>query len=191
MSIINDFINDGAAPSAPRPAAPIDPTIRIVLFTDMVDHTLMMRRLGDEAGRAVLREHERITREMLRQHGGAEVKTDGDSFMASFTSPTKAVECAVALQQAFAAHNGAVAEPILIRAGLNIGEPIEENGDYFGSSVILAARIKDQASGGEILVPEALRHMLSGKKFVYADRGEVLLKGFGDPVRLYEVRWRE
>lgn len=191
MSIINDFINDGAAPSAPRPAAPIDPTVRIVLFTDMVDHTLMMRRLGDEAGRAVLREHERITREMLRQHGGAEVKTDGDSFMASFTSPTKAVECAVALQQAFAAHNGAVAEPILIRAGLNIGEPIEENGDYFGSSVILAARIKDQASGGEILVPEALRHMLSGKKFVYADRGEVLLKGFGDPVRLYEVHWRE
>jgi len=139
----------------------------------------------------VLREHERITREMLRQHGGAEVKTDGDGFMASFTSATKAVECAVALHKAFAAHNGAVTEPILIRAGLNVGEPIEEDGDYFGSAVILAARIKDQASGGEILVPEALRHMLSGKKFVYADRGEVLLKGFGDPVRLYEVRWRE
>ena len=111
--------------------------------------------------------------------------------MASFTSASNAIECAVALQRAFAAHNMSAQEPIMIRAGLNIGEPIEEGGDYFGSAVILAARIKDQAGGGEILVPEAVRHLLSGKRFVYADRGEVVLKGFEDPVRLYEVLWRE
>ena len=162
-----------------------------VLFTDIVGHTEMMQRLGDAKGRAVLREHERITRETLKQHGGAEVKTDGDSFMASFASVSSAVECGVALQRAFAEYSSAGDEPIVVRIGLNVGEPIEEEGDYFGSAVILGARIKDQAGGGEILVPEAVRHLLAGKDFLFADRGETALRGFEDPVRLYEVRWTE
>ena len=185
MGIDAAQVNASAAPSRDARAT------STILFTDLVDHTRMMQRLGDEAGRAVLREHERITRDVLSRHGGTEVKTDGDSFMASFTSATSGVECAVALQRAFAAHNASAAEPIHVRAGLNIGEPIEEGGDYFGSAVILAARIKDQAGAGEILVPEAVRHLLSGKNFVYADRGEVSLKGFEDAVRLYEVRWEQ
>jgi class 3 adenylate cyclase len=57
--------------------------------------------------------------------------------------------------------------------------------------VILAARIASQAGAGEILIPEPVRHLLSGKQFLFSDRGEVLLKGFEDAVRLYEVRWRE
>ena len=48
-----------------------------------------------------------------------------------------------------------------------------------------------EAGAGEILIPEPLRHLLSGKSYVYADRGEVALKGVEDAVRLYEVRRRE
>ena len=85
-----------------RPASTAQrPAVRTVLFTDLVGHTEMMPRLGDEKGRDVLREHERITREVLKANGGTEVKTMGDGFMASFGSVTKAVECAVALQRAF------------------------------------------------------------------------------------------
>ncbi len=162
--------------------------LRTILFTDLVGHTEMMRRLGDDGGRAVLREHERITRELLKQHGGAEVKTMGDGFMASFSSVTKAMDCAIALQRAFAAHEG---EPLHVRVGLNAGEPIEEDGDLFGSTVIMASRIAAKVDAGEILIPEPLRHLLSGKSYVYADRGETMLKGFEDAVRLYEVRWRD
>ncbi len=186
VSAIDVFLSD--APAQPAPSAG---AVHTILFTDIVGHTEMMQRLGDDAGRAVLREHERITRETLKQHGGTEVKTDGDSFMASFASVSAAVECAVALQRAFAQHSETTGEPIVVRMGLNVGEPIEEDGDFFGSAVILAARIKDQAGGGEILVPEAVRHLLSGKPFLFSDRGEVALRGFEDPVRLYEVRWRE
>jgi class 3 adenylate cyclase len=164
---------------------------RTVLFTDLVGHTEMMQRLGDERGRDVLREHERITRETLKQFGGAEVKTMGDGFLASFGSVTKAMDCAIALQRAFAAHSASMPEPLQVRVGLNAGEPIEEDGDLFGSTVILASRIAAKAGAGEILIPEPLRHLLSGKSYVYADRGETLLKGFEDAVRLYEVRWRE
>jgi class 3 adenylate cyclase/pimeloyl-ACP methyl ester carboxylesterase len=162
--------------------------LRTVLFTDVVGHTEMMRRLGDAKGREVLRQHERITRETLKQFGGVEVKTMGDGFMASFGSVTSAMECAIALQRAFAAREG---EPLQVRVGLNAGEPIEEDGDLFGSTVILASRVAAKANGGEILIPEPVRHLLSGKAFTFSDRGEHAMKGFDDAVRLFEVRWRE
>jgi len=161
---------------------------RAVLFTDLVGHTEMMSRLGDERGRDVLREHERITREVLAANGGTEVKTMGDGFMASFGSVTKAVQCAVALQQMFAEREG---ERLSVRVGLNAGEPIEEEGDLFGATVILASRIAANAGGGEILVADTVRGLCSGKGFLFADRGEFVAKGFEEPVRVYEVSWRD
>ncbi len=166
-------------------------SFRTVLFTDIVGHTEMMQRLGDERGRDVLREHERITRDLLKAHGGTEVKTMGDGFMASFGSVTKAMDCAIALQRAFAQHTESMPEPLHVRVGLNAGEPIEEDGDLFGSTVILASRIAAKAGAGEILVPDTVRGLLSGKGFVFGDRGEFVPKGFDEGVRLYDVRWRE
>jgi class 3 adenylate cyclase len=186
---VNEFLGGVAPDRAPTTDAPSAARggLRTILFTDLVGHTEMMRRLGDERGREVLREHERITRDLLKEYGGAEVKTMGDGFMASFGSVTKAMDCAISLQRAFAAHEG---EPLAVRVGLNAGEPIEEDGDLFGSTVIMASRIAAKAAAGEILIPEPLRHLLSGKSYVYADRGETMLKGFEDAVRLYEVRWQ-
>ncbi len=189
------FFAEGDAPAAATVSTShAESSVRTVLFTDLVGHTEMMQRLGDERGRDVLREHQRITRDLLKQYAGAEVKTMGDGFMASFGSVTKAMDCAIALQRAFDVWNtgdGAKASSLHVRVGLDAGEPIEEDGDLFGSTVILASRIAAKAGAGEIFIAEPLRHLLSGKSYVYADRGETLLKGFEDAVRLYEVRWRE
>jgi class 3 adenylate cyclase len=191
LQAIDDFLGEGAeSAAAPAEAAPPG-GLRTILFTDIVGHTAIMRRLGDEKGREVLREHERITREALKEHGGTEVKTMGDGFLASFSSVTRAVECAIALQQAFARHNETAAEPVHIRVGLNAGEPIEEEGDIFGETVILAARVAAKAEGGEILASLAVRELCAGKGFLFADRGETALRGFEDPVRLYQVGWGE
>ena len=187
--VINDFIDDGAERVA-RGQRAGPRSVQTVLFTDLVGHTELMQRLGDAPGRRVLREYERITREMLALFGGAELKTMGDGFMASFVSVSDAMDCAIALQRAFADFNASVPEPLQVRVGLNAGEPIEEGGDLFGASVIMASRVAAQAAGGEIMVPEPVRHLLSGKGYVYADRGEFLPKGFEDAVRLFEVRWR-
>jgi class 3 adenylate cyclase len=162
-------------------------TLQTVLFTDLVGHTEMMQRLGDDRGRDVLREHETVTREVLKANGGTEVKTMGDGFMASFGSVTKAVECAIALQRAFAERKG---EPLNVRVGLNAGEPIEEDGDLFGATVILASRIAAKAEGGEILVADTVRGLCSGKGFLFGDRGEFVAKGFDEAVRISEVSWR-
>jgi class 3 adenylate cyclase len=187
-ALLGDRGNEVQAAVAKVPAS-----FRTVLFTDLVGHTEMMSRLGDEAGRAVLREHETITRNVLKQHGGTEIKTMGDGFMASFGSVTRAVECAIALQRAFAEYNSQLSTPnsqLNVRVGLNAGEPIEEDGDLFGATVILASRIAAKAEGGEILVADTVRGLCSGKGFLFADRGDFVAKGFEDPVRVYEVSWR-
>ena len=194
LAAVDSFLGDRATPvGVAAPPTPVSPgAFRTILFTDIVGHTEMMQRLGDERGRDVLREHERITRDLLKQHSGAEVKTMGDGFMASFSSVTAAMDCAIALQRAFLRPLiSDLPAPVQIRIGLNAGEPIEEDGVLFGAPVILASRIAAKAAAGEILIPETLRHLMSGKSYVYADRGETMLKGFEDAVRLYEVRWNE
>jgi class 3 adenylate cyclase/pimeloyl-ACP methyl ester carboxylesterase len=219
LDAIEEFLGP---PGGEKPERAPDTAFRAVLFTDIVEHTRMMQRLGDERGRGVLREHERITREVLKAHGGTEVKTMGDGFMASFSSVTKAVECAIELQKAFDERNREVGaqqprdegdtreassvaaplrpapeplsharEPLQIRIGLNAGEPIEEEGDLFGATVTLAARIAARAEGAEILASMAVRELCAGKGFSFADRGDFVARGFEEPVRVFEVRWSE
>jgi class 3 adenylate cyclase len=154
-----------------------------------------MTRLGDVQGRAVLREHERITREALGAHGGQEVKAMGDGFLCSFSSAQRAVECAITLQRRFRdenpltfvdAFNGG---ELRLRVGLNAGEPIVESDDLFGTSVIAAARIAATAQGGQVLVANVVRELVAGKGFLFHDTGEHVLKGLEDAIRLWELRW--
>ncbi|HLA19581.1 MAG TPA: adenylate/guanylate cyclase domain-containing protein, partial [Dehalococcoidia bacterium] len=91
---------------------------------------------------------------------------------------------------------GAPTEAIRVRIGLNAGEPIAEDdpdgrGDLFGTAVIAAARIAAQAEGGEILVSNVVRELVAGKGFLFSSRGRTALRGFDDPVEVYEVRWQE
>jgi class 3 adenylate cyclase len=190
MDKISEFRREGL-PGTERGPATSSP-FRTVLFTDLADHTAMMQRLGDLKGREVLREHERITRETLAAYGGAEVKAMGDGFMASFGSAQSALECAIGLQRAFEAA-GVLAghEAVRLHIGVNAGEPIEEQDDLFGASVILASRVASKARGGQVLVTNVVRELVVGKGFVFADAGEFEIKGFEEPVRLYEVRWQE
>jgi class 3 adenylate cyclase/predicted esterase len=195
VSAIDGFLS---GLEGPRPRSLVREGLQSVLFTDVEGSTALTQRLGDAKAREVLREHERMTREALRAHGGAEVKTMGDGFMASFSSATRALECAIAMQRAFAEHNAQVGAqsaagrtPLHVRIGLNAGEPIAEDEDLFGTAVILAARIAARAEGGEILASNVVRELVAGKGFLFSDRGDVVLRGFEDPVRLYEVRWRE
>ena len=65
-----------------------------------------------------------------------------------------------------------------------------EEEDLFGTAVQLAARICAHAEPGQILAPIVVRELAAGKRFLFADLGETVLRGFEDPVRLYDVRWQ-
>jgi class 3 adenylate cyclase len=180
-----------------RPAAPIAPPIpdsvfasfRTIVFTDLEGHTKMMQRLGDERGRDVLRTYERLTRDVLRAHGGTELKALGDGFMASFPSATRALQFAAALQGGVAALAPVGAETLRVRVGVNAGEPIAEDNDLFGTAVILAARIAAAAAGGQVLVADVVRQLVAGKGLIFAERGAPLVAGFTEPVRIWEFLW--
>ncbi len=190
LDAIDEFLAEGEEGETESEGLSAD-IVHTILFTDMEGSTALTARLGDAKARELLREHERLVREALKAHGGSEVKTMGDGFMASFSSATKALECAIAMQRAFAQHNESAEEPILVRIGLNAGEPIAEDEDLFGTAVNLAARICAHAEAGQIIAPIVVRELAAGKQFLFADLGETELRGFEDPVRLYELRWRE
>jgi len=174
------------------PLARLEGSFQTILFTDMESSTADTQRLGDAAAHDFVRIHNTIVRDALRAHAGREVKHTGDGIMAAFASPSAAVSCAIAIQRAVARMNDAAEQAASrLKIGVNAGEPVAEDDDLFGTAVQLARRICDHASPEQILVPEGVRHLVAGKNFLFADRGDTVLRGFEDPVRLYEVRWRE
>jgi len=192
LRAIDEFV--GESEEAAAPAAPPRPGgLVTILFTDMEGSTTLTRRLGDAKAQELVRAHNAIVRDALKANGGSEIKHTGDGIMASFPSASRALECAIAIQRAFQDYNAQVggqhAAPLRIRIGLNAGEPITEEKDLFGTAVVLAARIAVKAEGGEILVSDIVRQVVAGKGFLLSDRGDTVLRGFEDPVRVYEVLW--
>ena len=172
-------------------AAP-DGTVTIV-FSDIEGYTPMIDRLGDVRGHEVLRIHNAIVRQQIAAHQGFEVKSEGDGFMIAFSSARRALNCAIAAQRAFAAHNQQHAEePIRVRIGLHTGEAIVEAEDFFGKTINLASRIAAQARGGEILVSSLLKQLTESAGDIDFDEGrEVELKGLSGAFRVHGVAWEE
>jgi class 3 adenylate cyclase len=171
---------------------PIDAGFRAIMFTDLKDSTLMTTLYGDAKALHLLHVHNALTRNSLKAHRGREVKHTGDGIMGSFASVPDGVECAIAIQKAFASYNKENPEaPLHLRIGLSAGEPIEEHGDLFGKTVQLAARLCAHAEPGGILVDQAVLNRWQRKEFPFSDLGEVTPKGFDHAVHVYEVNWAE
>jgi class 3 adenylate cyclase len=149
----------------------------------------MTERLGDARWIEILREHNTIFRTRLERHGGYEVKNQGDGFMLAFSDPAAALDCAVAVQRDFADREADSDDTIRVRMGMHVGEVIAEGGDFFGRSVILAARIAAQARGGEILISSALRDSCAEDSVAMDDGRELELKGLAGAHRVYSVDW--
>ena len=167
-----------------------DTAFRAILFTDLAGSTALTHELGDARALELMRTHNAIVREKLKAHLGREVKHTGDGFMACFTAVSNAVECAMAIQRAFDAHNSAnPGDAMEVRIGLSAGEPVAEDNDLFGATVQLAARLCAIAEPQQIVAPGVVRELCLGKKLPFKPQGERQLKGFDAPVLVYEVEW--
>jgi class 3 adenylate cyclase len=170
----------------------VDAGFRAIMFTDLKDSTRMTMLYGDAKALHLVHVHNALIRNCLNTCRGREIKHTGDGLMASFSSVPDALECAVAVQKAFAAYNQKHSEaPLFVRVGVSAGEPIEEHGDLFGKSVQLAARLCTHAEPGRILIDQLALDQSSGKKLPISDLGEVTLKGFDHAVRVYEIEWSQ
>jgi class 3 adenylate cyclase len=172
-------------------AAP-DGTVTI-LFSDIEGFTPIAERLGDRRAQELLSAHNRLLRQQIREYGGFEVKSQGDGFMIAFQSARRALQCAIAMQQAISADRAQHAEtPLRIRVGLHTGETIREADDFFGKTVILAARIAAHAQGGEILVSSLLKELTeSAGDLPFGEPRRVALKGLSGTYRIHPVAWSE
>ncbi|HZQ86716.1 MAG TPA: BTAD domain-containing putative transcriptional regulator [Acidimicrobiales bacterium] len=197
---------DWLVPESSRVVAPhpivVTPTVEqaslaggvvTLLFTDIVSSTALMSRLGDELFEEIRRAHFHMLREAVTEAGGSEVKNLGDGLMAVFPSAVDALSCAVAIQQAVARHNArSVDRQFAVRVGLHIGEPIREEADFFGMSVVIAKRLCDRAGGGEILASKLVADLVGSRGgFLFDDLGLLSLKGISDDIAACTVGWAQ
>jgi class 3 adenylate cyclase len=173
-----------------RALASLDGTVTM-MFSDIVESTALYEKLGDLRGSELIRTHNEIFRREVAAQRGYEVNTFGDSFMVAFSSVRRAVLCAIALQRAFAAYCESHPDlPIRVRIGLHVGEAVRESTDFFGKSVILAARISALAQGGQILVSSTLHDVAaSAGDLRFEPVGDRPLKGLAGTHRLFELVW--
>lgn len=155
--------------------------VATILFTDIVGSTVTARRLGDARWRDLLADHNKVVRAHLERHGGSEVVTTGDGFLALFDSTERAVHAALAMVA------GVTRLGIEIRAGLHTGELALEGGDVRGLAVHVAARVMALAGPGEVLVSWTTRDLLDTSTLVFEDRGSHELKGLPEPRPMFAV----
>jgi len=161
-----------------------------VMFTDMVGSTDMTQDRGDVAAQEIVRRHNTIVRMAISQFGGKEIKHTGDGIMASFDDATGAVDASIAIQRNVGSHNKARPDqPLQLRIGLNAGKPIQEENDIFGATVQLAARVCAATKPEQILCTESVQSRCRGRADVVQSVGSVPLKGFKDPIPLFEIKW--
>lgn len=174
------------APREPR-AAPADrePDTVVILIVDIVDSVPHTERLGDAAFRERARELDGLLRTHVRQHRGATVdgKLVGDGVLAIFPSARSAIACAMQC--------GALSASVELELhlGIHAGDVIRDAGNIYGGAVNIASRISAATKAGEILVSDTVRGLARTSAGVsFEDRGEYILKGIEEPMRLYTVR---
>ena len=163
------------------PEGPGERILATVLFTDIVDSTATMERIGDAAWRDVLATHNRLLREDLNVFRGREITTTGDGFLAIFDGATRAVRCGVAMTRS------AQRAGLAIRVGLHTGEVEMVGSNAGGLAVHAAARVMSFAGPGEVLVSSTTRDLLEGSGLILEDAGMHELKGLAGERRLLRV----
>ena len=160
-----------------------------LLYSDVEGHTAIIQALGDDRGRRVLREHERITREVIRGHRGTEVLARGDGFLVRFATAIDAIDAAADLQRRLADAAADLPIELRVRIGINAGEPIREGDELHGAAVKATQAIASHARGGEVLVSNVVRELAAGKGYAFVERGSFAISGLEEPVRIWEMRW--
>jgi class 3 adenylate cyclase len=159
----------------------VERVLATVLFTDIVGSTHRAAQLGDRRWRDVLERHDRVVRQELERFRGREVDNAGDGFLATFDSPGRTIECALAIRDALKAMD------IDVRAGIHTGEIELRGDDIAGLAVHIGARVSALAGPGEVFVSSTVPPLVAGSGIKFTDRGEYNLKGVPGEWRIFSI----
>lgn len=168
-----------------RPASAPDGTVTIA-FTDIESSSVLLDRLGDAAFMRVLSWHDGIVRAAAEQQNGFVVKSQGDGFMLAFPSAALALRACLTMRERIKV--GFEGLPVRIRVGLHSGEAIKRSDDFYGRTVVIAARIGSAALGDEILASDLVYALARGLgTFTFGPPRPAALKGLEGSFDLYPV----
>lgn len=168
-----------------RHASAPDGTVTIA-FTDIESSSVLLDRVGDAAFMRVLGWHDRIVRDAAERQNGFVVKSQGDGFMLAFPSAALALRATLAMRERIKA--GFEGLPVRIRVGLHSGEAIKRSDDFYGRTVVIAARIGSLALGDEILASDLVYALAKGLgTFTFGPPRAAALKGLDGSFDLYPV----
>jgi class 3 adenylate cyclase len=153
-----------------------------ILFSDIVDSTATLERVGDQAWGRLLREHNVRIRAAIDRFRGREIGSAGDGFLALFDGAAKAV-CAAALMDPAVSELG-----LRVRVGVHTSEVEIVGGQARGVAVHTAARVASLAGPGEVLVSGTTRELLDGSGLALEPRGEYELRGLSGPRPIFALR---
>ena len=170
----------GQTPALPSGSDP-DRVLATVMFSDIVSSTERAAQVGDRRWREVLDRHDELVRSQLAAHGGQEINTTGDGFLALFDAPARAIRCAMAIRDRLASLG------IEVRIGLHAGEVELRGNDVGGIAVHIGARVTALASAGDIVVSSTVRDLVAGSGIGFLDRGGHALKGVPGRWKLFAV----
>ena len=176
-------------PLQPAPVAPARRRLAAVLALDAVGYSQRMEANEDRVYRALL-DCRSIMRGMIQSSGGRVVGTPGDFLLALFESGADAVEAALAIQTAIAGRNAPLAaeDRLEFRAGIALGDVIEDFGEAYGTAVNLSARLQTLAAPGRVVVSEPIRHLLKEQRnLTFRNLGEQRVKHLREPLRVHMV----
>ena len=154
----------------------------VIVFTDIVASTEVIDRVGDEAARTAIRSVEDLVAEAATDLSGQVVKHLGDGSLLEFQSASNTLDFAHKVQVELADGD------IKLRIGMAAGEPIRENGDLHGAVVVVASRISAAARAGEVFASDGVKQLVVGKQYDFEDQGEHSLKGFDEPIRIWQLK---
>jgi class 3 adenylate cyclase len=175
LDAIEEFLTGQLAPTRS------DRSLATVLFTDLVDSTPRVARMGDRRWRELIVTHDTLVEEEVDRYRGRAVKFTGDGVLATFDGPARAIRCAFAIRDALQALG------LDVRAGLHTGEIELTGNDVAGIAVHTAQRVASLASAGEVLISRTVADLLAGSDFKFDDKGEHSLKGVPGTWRLFSV----
>lgn len=164
-----------------RTGSETERVLTTIVFTDIVGSTARAATLGDDRWRDLLDHHDATVRHELERFRGREVNTAGDGFVATFTTPSVALDCAEAIVDAVRALG------LEVRVGIHAGEVEMRGVDIAGMAVHIGARVAARASASEVLVSSTVREIVTGSHHEFTDRGQHELKGIPGQWRLHAL----
>jgi class 3 adenylate cyclase len=190
VTSINSIVSAVTSESFAEAAVPLDQGTLTIVFSDIESSTQRNVELGDQVWLEVLGRHNEVIRRQLDRYGGTEIKNQGDGFMMSFPGARRALMCMIGVQQELAEHERNDPErSVRVRVGMHTGEVLVEDGDLFGTHVVVAARVADVATGREILVSALSREIVAARgDVVFGSAREAELKGIGTQL-VYPIDW--